>query len=157
MFHTFIHRPCWRQVFICLFPYIAGTIGLIALGYVKTFFFHEICLAAGLIVFIWLLYKAAYYTKIEYIFTNEQIILLHGVFSYTTDYMEMYRVVDYRQKRTFVQQLLKVKTITIYSMDKNMSTLNIIGVPENNDMVNEIRYRVEYNKKRKGIYEITNR
>lgn len=33
----------------------------------------------------------------------------------------------------------------------------MIGIKASNDIVSEIRCRVEFNKKNKGIYEITNR
>lgn len=33
----------------------------------------------------------------------------------------------------------------------------MIGIKETDDVVSEIRMRVEFNKRRKGIYEITNR
>lgn len=35
--------------------------------------------------------------------------------------------------------------------------LDIIGVSEDESIVSEIRKRVEYNKRMKSIYEITNR
>lgn len=38
-----------------------------------------------------------------------------------------------------------------------MNRLDIIGVRETENIVSEIRNRVEYNKRMKNIYEITNR
>ena len=38
-----------------------------------------------------------------------------------------------------------------------MRRLDIIGVCEDENIVGEIRKRVEYNKRMKSIYEITNR
>ena len=37
------------------------------------------------------------------------------------------------------------------------TVVNMIGIKEADDVVSEIRMRVEFNKRRKGIYEITNR
>ena len=93
----------------------------------------------------------------KYVVTDEQLIFLHGVFQHSTDYMELYRVIDYQQNRTLLQQLFGLKTVTILSGDRNMSRLDIIGVLENENVVSEIRKRVEYNKRMKSIYEITNR
>ena len=56
-----------------------------------------------------------------------------------------------------LQQLLRLKTVTILSGDRNMRRLDIIGVCEDENIVGEIRKRVEYNKRMKSIYEITNR
>jgi hypothetical protein len=47
--------------------------------------------------------------------------------------------------------------VTIYSGDRTTPHLDIIGVPVKIDLVAIIRERVEYNKQRKGVYEITNR
>jgi hypothetical protein len=56
-----------------------------------------------------------------------------------------------------MQQFLGLKDVTIMSGDRNLPNLEIIGVREDDDIVGEIRRRVEYNKKINGIYEITNR
>jgi hypothetical protein len=65
--------------------------------------------------------------------------------------------VDYKQHRSLPQQIFGLKTVTIYSGDRNNSVVNMIGIKEADDVVSEIRMRVEFNKRRKGIYEITNR
>ena len=96
-------------------------------------------------------------SRIEYVVTGEQIIYLHGLICHQTDYMELYRVIDYQQHRSLMQQITGLKTITIMSGDRNLPNLDIIGVREDEDVVQEIRRRVEYNKKLKSIYEITNR
>ena len=93
----------------------------------------------------------------EYIITAEQLLFVHGVAVQSTDYMELYRIVDYQQTRSVLQQIFGIKTITIFSGDKNMPELNIIGIREHWDVVSQIRERVEFNKRRKGVYEITNR
>lgn len=56
-----------------------------------------------------------------------------------------------------MQQLAGLKTVSIYSGDRTTPRLDIIGVKANDDIVAVVRERVEYNKLRKGIYEITNR
>ncbi|GAE18130.1 hypothetical protein JCM6294_988 [Bacteroides pyogenes DSM 20611 = JCM 6294] len=50
-----------------------------------------------------------------------------------------------------------MKTVWIFSGDRTNPKLDIYGIRENIDVVNIVRTRVEYNKRRKGIYEITNR
>ena len=68
-----------------------------------------------------------------------------------------YGGVDYQQHRSLLQQLTGLKTITIMSGDRNLPNLDIIGVEEEEEVVQEIRLRVEYNKQMKHIHEITNR
>ncbi|MEH2901870.1 PH domain-containing protein [Segatella copri] len=82
---------------------------------------------------------------------------MHGVLSHSTDYVELYRVVDYRQHRSLPQQVFGLKTVTIFSGDRNNSKLDMIGIKANNNVVADIRMRVEFNKRHKSIYEITNR
>lgn len=115
--------------------------------------FKYVCLAVS----VYLLFKIVYLARMEYIITGEQIIILHGVFIHSTDYVELYRVVDYQQHRSLMQQFFRLKTVTIFSGDKNNPKLDMIGIKSTCDIVSEIRYRVEFNKKNKGIYEITNR
>ena len=56
-----------------------------------------------------------------------------------------------------MQQLTGLKTVSIYSGDRTTPRLDIIGMDARLDIVGCIRERVEYNKLRKGVYEITNR
>ena len=50
-----------------------------------------------------------------------------------------------------------IKTVSIYSGDRTNPRLDIYGIRERIDVVSVIRERVEYNKRSKGVYEITNR
>ena len=118
---------------------------------------HRLMTCFGIMLVLYLAYQFVYLLRMKYIVTEEQLIFLHGVFQHSTDYMELYRVVDYQQNRSLLQQLLGLKTVTILSGDRNMMRLDIIGVREDESIVSEIRKRVEYNKRMKSIYEITNR
>ena len=69
----------------------------------------------------------------------------------------LYRIVDFSESRDILEQLFGLKTVSIYSGDRTNPKLDIYGVKEKLDVVAIIRERVEYNKRRKGIYEITNR
>ena len=72
------------------------------------------------------------------------------------DYMELYRIVDFQEHQSLLQQLCGLKTVIIFSMDRNTPRLELRGIRRNDDIVPLIRERVEYNKRKKGIYEITN-
>ena len=73
------------------------------------------------------------------------------------DYMELYRVIDYREHSSLQQQIAGIKTITLYSGDHSLPKFKMLGIPKRSIITEEIRKRVEYNKQRKGIYEFTNR
>lgn len=150
-------RPHWMQFCIGEIHWMLLAAVLMTAYLMTSFLFHNILAYLAWAIIIFLLYRMLYISRIQYIVTEEQIMYLHGILSHQTDYMELYRVVDYQQNRTFMQQLTRLKTITIMSGDRNMPVLNIIGVRDDEDLVQEIRRRVEYNKKQKSIYEITNR
>lgn len=103
-----------------------------------------------------LLYRLIYLRRTRYYIGSEQIISKHGVLSRKTDYMEQYRIVDFVEHQSFMQQLCGLKTVRIFSTDRNTLRLDLVGIRRNLDVVRLIRERVEYNKRKKGIYEITN-
>lgn len=150
-------KPCWRQLVIGQLLWLVLCIALVTAYLLTSFMFHGLLLLLAMLVAAYLFYQALYLSRIEYIVTGEQIIYLHGVLMHQTDYMELYRVVDYQQHRSLLQQLTGLKTITIMSGDRNLPSLDIIGVEEEEEVVQEIRIRVEYNKQMKHIHEITNR
>ena len=94
--------------------------------------------------------------RISYIITEEQLQYEYGILSLQRDFIELYRVVDYSEQRSFLQMLFGLKTVSIYSGDKTCPRLDIIGVLGDSDLITMIRERVEYNKKKHNIHEFTN-
>lgn len=153
---SIVLQPHIRQFFVdssflILLAAVSMTGYMMTNGLVNTFF----CVFFLIICFL-LLCRYLKFVRIKYIITPEQLIYLHGVFVQLTDYMELYRIIDYQQHRSLLQQLLGLKTIYLYSGDRSLPVLSIEGVLVKEDVVTQIRYRVEYNKRRKSIYEITN-
>lgn len=103
-----------------------------------------------------LLYQFIYLRRIRYDITAEQLVCEQGILIRKVDYMELYRIVDFQEKQSILQQLCGLKTVSILSMDQNMPQLDLLGMRCNDRIVTLIRERVEYNKRKKGIYEITN-
>ena len=96
-------------------------------------------------------------TSVVWIVSEDTLCRIKGVFSRHTDYVELYRVVDYEESQTFLQKLLKIKSVTIISTDKSDSIMQMYGIDATNDLVRLIRSRVEKCKTERRIYEITNR
>ena len=113
-------------------------------------------MAAFAVFLISLLCKCIYLLRISYTITEEQLQYEYGILSLQRDFIELYRVVDYSEQRSFLQMLLGLKTVSIYSGDKTCPRLDIIGVRGNTDLITLIRERVEYNKKKRNIHEFTN-
>ena len=152
-------KPNRKQLIISQLPWvIACLLTFIGYLYARNIIFLNLLLSyTSLVLLIYLLFQYLYMSRMEYIITDDQIIFNHGVLSHNTDYMEMYRVIDYQQHRSLLQQISGLKTVTIYSGDRNTPKMDIIGINLCVDVVGEIRKRVEYNKQLKHVYEISNR
>ena len=62
--------------------------------------------------------KYLYLSRVRYTINEEQLQYEYGIFSIQRDYIELYRVVDYSEQRSFPQRLFGLKTVSIYSGDK---------------------------------------
>ena len=94
--------------------------------------------------------------SVAHILYHHQLQYEYGILSLQRDFIELYRVVDYSEQRSFLQMLFGLKTVSIYSGDKTCPRLDIIGVQGDSDLITMIRERVEYNKKKHNIHEFTN-
>lgn len=104
-----------------------------------------------------LLYRFLYMRRIVYHISEEQIICEHGVFVRNVNYMELYRVVDFYEHHSFMQQLFGLKTVSVMSTDRSTPILKVLGVKANKDIVSVIRELVIEARERRHIYEVANR
>ena len=105
---------------------------------------------------LYLLFRYMYLTRMVFVIGGKQLMHEHGIFTTQRDYIELYRVVDYSEHRTFTQIVLGLKTISVYSGDRTSPRLDILGVAEKDNLIQELRHRVEVNKTRRNIHEFTN-
>lgn len=154
-FGTILLRPHWLQWMIDKLPWIAINI----LGYC----WYDLTPLPGPVLILMiamslhLAYMLLYLTMTRFMVTDEVMVYEHGVFMRQREYIELYRVIDFKEHISFLQNLAGIKTVTIYSGDRSTPILPIPGIALDYPLVRTIRQRVEYNKRRKGIYEITNR
>lgn len=154
MFGTFVLRPSFWQWVVDRLPWIAINI----IGYLWA-------IENGLQLILWLmiamsvhlLYMMVYLLTTLYTITDEVIIYEHGVLMRQKEYIELYRVIDFKENVSFMQNIFELKTVTVYSGDRTTPKLRIHGIYIGYQLVSHMRQRVEYNRRRKGIYEITNR
>ena len=111
----------------------------------------------GLVLLLFLLYKYIKLRRTIYTVTAEQFKKAEGIFTRDEDYIELYRIIDFAERKNLLQQLFGLKTVTILSGDRTTPKLSVQGVKESFDLVALTRERVEYTKTQKPIYEITNR
>ena len=148
-------RPDWRQFIINELPNMALTVLLLVIGgldipFSSVFF----CIALALLFLLY--YRLMYLRNIEYTITDQQLVYSHGIFTRSRDYIELYRIVDYDEKRSLMQQIAGLKTIIVHSGDRTMPRLRIIGIREDTDLVHLLRERVAYNRSRMNIHEFAN-
>lgn len=109
-----------------------------------------------LALILYLAYRYVYITRTVYEITAEQLKHEYGLFSRRRSYIELYRIVDYSEQRSFLQMILGLKTVSIYSGDRTHPRLDIIGIDNRLQLIPEIRERVEFNKRYRNIHEFTN-
>lgn len=156
-YNDFTISPHWGEfviedgVLLALLPPAFFVLGL------GKFPFRWCFLILMCIVMAYLMYRHRFITTIKYRVGTEQLMVECGVLGIRRNYIEMYRIVDYAEHRSVLHRLFGIKAVTIYSTDRTTPCLTFLGIPEDYDIIAAIRERVEYNKKLKGIYEITNR
>ena len=156
-FGTLIRKPSYRQFFANdLILSVVCLTGLIVAG-LDGVFMGNILLWASLAIAACLMYRLFYLRSMQFTIMAEQIIYEHGVFHKTTDFLELYRVVDFQEESSFAQQIFGLKTVKIYSGDRSTPRLDMLGMDRDDNLIPTIRERVSANRKRNGIYEITNR
>ena len=156
-FNIITLRPHWGQYIISQgFMFLVSLVLFLVAGH-DAITFKMPFLVLGTVTMLMTLYGCLYLSKLQYVISAEQLIVQQGVFHRTSDYTELYRIVDFSEQRDILEQFFGLKTISIYSGDRTNPKLDICGVQEKVDVVGIIRERVEYNKQIKGVYEITNR
>ena len=106
---------------------------------------------AGVAVFfclsLVLLYRFLCLCRIRYRIGSEQLVCEQGVFVRKVDYMELYRIVDFQEHQSLMQQLCGLKTVRIFSTDRNTPRLDLTGM-RRKDGWNTTNEKREYMKSR---------
>lgn len=156
-FQTIIYKPGMMQFVIdnciCLVMLLFSFLFMGSEQYV----FHEFAFVIAAFLGLFLVLSFFSLRRKTFILTPETLVYQHGIFDLDADYIELYRVVDFQEKATFLQRLFGLKTVIVYSGDRTTPQLRIPGICRKEALVEELRARVEFNKTRRGVYEITNR
>ena len=105
----------------------------------------------ALILSLLLLYRYLYLRRIRYCIGIDLFVCVFCIFCRNVVYIEIYRIVDFHEHQSLLQQFCGLKTVRILSMDRNTPRLDLIGIFHRDDLVSIIRERVETNKRKKGI------
>ena len=86
--------------------------------------------------------------------TTQRIIEHKGVFSKTTEELELYRVKDMKHEQPFWFRLVGLSTLVIYTTDKSDTVLNIQGIPNGKELKEALRLAIEERRDKKRVREI---
>ena len=113
-FNIITLRPHWAQYIISqgLMCLVSMVLFLVA-GH-EAITFKAPFLILGTITTLMMLYGCLYLCKLRFIVSSEQLIIQHGIFHRTSDYIELYRIVDFSESRDILEQLFGLKTVSIY-------------------------------------------
>ena len=139
---------------IAIMAVLTGAVPVIIRDYDRMMGIAMGSLAAFILIFLVLRYVML--VNVKWLVEEETLCRIKGIFSKQTDYIEMYRITDYKENQSFLQRIMGVKTVTLYSTDRSDEVTDIPGVPADMNLIGIIRDNVEKCRKEKRIYEIAN-
>lgn len=139
---------------IAIMAVLTGAVPVIIRDYDRMMGIAMGSLAAFILIFLVLRYVML--VNVKWLVEEETLCRIKGIFSKQTDYIEMYRITDYKENQSFLQKIMGVKTVTVYSTDRSDEVTDIPGVPADMNLIGIIRDNVEKCRKEKRIYEIAN-
>ena len=107
-------------------------------------------LGLGLIISLWKFLKIRTW-KIK--ITNERIIEEKGVFSKTTNELELFRVKDITLHQSFWYRLLGISNIHLRTSDKTSPFYTLQGIVNGKELRETVRKIVERRREDKGVVE----
>ena len=155
-FETIVIRPSWKYYALNMGWLALLSMVLLFIGGMDGVIFHLPLYVASGVIGAFALYQFLYLKKIFFFVTNEQLIVQRGVFLRTWDYIELYRIIDFIEHQDLLQQLIGLKVVTIHSTDRTNPRLQLIGIPIERNIVQNIRERVIYNRSIRNIHEFSN-
>jgi membrane protein YdbS with pleckstrin-like domain len=151
--------PSWRAYFssyalICLLtPLAAAGAEWAAQRYFKDVTLYQalailVPLALGVIAFfITSLVRKASRVRL----TNRNVEAEAGVFSKRIEVMELWRIRDVRYRQSFLDRILGIAHIDVYSKDVTTPYLEIIGLPASRQIFEKLRDNIEIQRQSKRV------
>ena len=115
---------------------------------------ENILLIANISTILYLYYRFLNTLLTTYTLTEERLIIKKGILMRTTTYTDLYRIIDYSDKCYIIEKMYGIKTVMIYTNDKNNPILILRGIKNASHLVSTIRKYVEELKIKRNVYEI---
>jgi uncharacterized membrane protein YdbT with pleckstrin-like domain len=114
--------------------------------------YFDVLIFVSLILTAFMWYKFLSIISINYIISDETIIVRTGIIARNFNSLELYRVKDYITHQSIIMRVFNVMTITLITTDDTNPLLKLEGIPFSN--VDEtIRDLVQKNRRNNRIFE----
>jgi uncharacterized membrane protein YdbT with pleckstrin-like domain len=104
-------------------------------------------------IFLIYVYRFFYIQSFTYKFEADLIIITYGVFSTSTNYIELFKVKAFDQYQSFLMRIIGVMRVNIYSSDLIKKHIDISGIPSSNFLI-ELRRLVNKSRANNNVYEV---
>lgn len=107
-------------------------------------------LLIGLLKSLWIFLNIRF-NKIKV--SNQRLIEENGIFSKTTNELELFRVKDIVFEQPFLMRLVGLSTIILITSDKTSPRVSLAGIKGGKNLKEDLRKIVEIERERKKVYE----
>lgn len=104
----------------------------------------------GLIMFLVVFLKLKYTI---YTLTDQRLIIQTGIFSRSTESVELYRIKDIKLTANFIQRMFGIGTIIMESSDRSTPSISLVGFNNTSNKFNQLRTLVETCRLKRGVKE----
>ena len=133
---------------------LCGLIVITVLVVCFLFKLPALILALALLPLVYAFWKWILLKSHSYTLTTERLLTTQGIFSRTTETLELYRVKDLRTKQSFFERLVGQESVELISSDVETPDLVMEFIPANLKLQDKIRNQVEACRVKKGTREL---
>lgn len=105
-------------------------------------------------VMINLVYQILRVYCIRYEIDTEELRCYSGIFSRKHEFIENYRIKDYRIERPLIYRMFGLGNLIIYTSDKTTPVLRLEAIKEPEEKYKILRGLVELNRREKHVFEV---
>jgi len=91
---------------------------------------------------------------IRYEINTEELKHYSGILSRKHEFVELYRIKDYRVERPFVYRLFGLGNLILYTSDKTTPVICLYAISDPEEKYKIIRRLVELNRREKHVFEV---
>lgn len=114
--------------------------------------FQVVIMIVVFIIFLKVVWGFLWFYLMEINLYEDRMIFKEGVLSKRTNFLELYRVKDYKLYQSFFMRIFRIQNIILITSDRSQKIIEIKGVKASN-VISIIRNQVEEQRRKKGVRE----